>query len=563
MASGLLKKPTQSLSVDCWARGWKWQLLVKVLGWFSIAAILATVLQADVRADVSPLFVSPPSTNPPPAEPQVSTGWNPSPDPSVTGYYLCWGLATGQCTNFIDVGDVTNATLGGLTTNVEYYFTVVAYDTAGDQAVPSNEIQYMATNQPAGGVPTFTTDLVSQTLAAVGSDVSLQVGATGGDPLTFQWLFNGATLPGETSYVLQLSSVTTADAGQYQVLATDPGGTAASSVTTLTIMAPPAITGDLVDQTVTAGSAATLAVSVTGTGPFTYQWLFNGATLAGASGNPLVLNNAGQQQAGTYQVFVMNPVGTAASSVMNLNVLVPPGIVTDVTSQSAPVGSNVTFQAQVAGSMPLSYQWLFNGTPVPGATDSALVLANVTLAQAGIYWLVATNAAGSIMSAAATLTIQMPPSISVDLTNQTAVIGSSPAFQIQAGGTVPLNYQWFFNGLPLPDATGSALTLTNALLAQAGSYQVTVSNLFGIATSHAVTLTVVQSGLLRIYPFGNNTFRLTFGGMPSLTYELQYSTGLNAQWLTAATAVANPSSGVATYLISPSAPLGWFRVVAQ
>ena len=521
MASGLLKKPTQSLSVDCWARGWKWQLLVKVLGWFSIAAILATVLQADVRADVSPLFVSPPSTNPPPAEPQVSTGWNPSPDPSVTGYYLCWGLATGQCTNFIDVGDVTNATLGGLTTNVEYYFTVVAYDAAGDQAVPSNEIQYMATNQPAGGVPTFTTDLVSQTLAAVGSDVSLQVGATGGDPLTFQWLFNGATLPGETSYVLQLSSVTTADAGQYQVLATDPGGTAASSVTTLTIMAPPAITGDLVDQTVTAGSAATLAVSVTGTGPFTYQWLFNGATLAGASGNPLVLNNAGQQQAGTYQVFVMNPVGTAASSVMNLNVLVPPGIVTDVTSQSAPVGSNVTFQAQVAGSMPLSYQWLFNGTPVPGATDSALVLANVTLAQAGIYWLVATNAAGSIMSAAATLTIQMPPSISVDLTNQTAVIGSSPAFQIQAGGTVPLNYQWFFNGLPLPDATGSALTLTNALLAQAGSYQVTVSNLFGIATSHAVTLTVVQSGLLRIYPFGNNTFRLTFGGMPSLTYELQ------------------------------------------
>jgi hypothetical protein len=72
----------------------------------------------------------------------VNLGWTASSSTNVTGYFLNWGLKSGQCTNQLDVGNVTNATVNGLVTNTSYFFNVVAYDVAGDQAPPSNELAY-------------------------------------------------------------------------------------------------------------------------------------------------------------------------------------------------------------------------------------------------------------------------------------------------------------------------------------------------------------------------------------------------------------------------------------
>jgi hypothetical protein len=80
----------------------------------------------------------------------VALAWNPSPDPNATGYYLCWGLASGLCTNLLDAGNSTSVTVAGLATNVTYYFTIVTYDAAGDESPPSNEITYAV---PVGSPP--------------------------------------------------------------------------------------------------------------------------------------------------------------------------------------------------------------------------------------------------------------------------------------------------------------------------------------------------------------------------------------------------------------------------
>jgi hypothetical protein len=72
----------------------------------------------------------------------VPLGWNPSPDTNVTGYWLCWGLSNDACTNRLDVGESTSGTVAGLAPDVIYYFTVVAYDNAGDEAPPSNMVMY-------------------------------------------------------------------------------------------------------------------------------------------------------------------------------------------------------------------------------------------------------------------------------------------------------------------------------------------------------------------------------------------------------------------------------------
>ena len=57
------------------------------------------------------------------------------------------------------------------------------------------------------------------------------------------------------------------------------------------------------------------------------------------------------------------------------------------------------------GTEPFNYQWLLNGTNMAGATSPWLVLPNVQAAQAGVYTVVVTNAAGSVTSQAALLTV--------------------------------------------------------------------------------------------------------------------------------------------------------------
>ncbi len=77
------------------------------------------------------------------------------------------------------------------------------------------------------------------------------------------------------------------------------------------------------------------------------------------------------------------------------------------------VGENAAFQLTAASSTPVDYQWLFNGTPLPGATNSLLFLPEVTPAQAGLYTLMASNVGGAVASAPARLTVVSPPLLEI------------------------------------------------------------------------------------------------------------------------------------------------------
>ncbi len=58
----------------------------------------------------------------------------------------------------------------------------------------------------------------------------------------------------------------------------------------------------------------------------------------------------------------------------------------------------VTFTATATGDPPLSYQWWFNGTQLPGQTNANLVLGNIQKADAGAYWVVVGNPVGTAIS---------------------------------------------------------------------------------------------------------------------------------------------------------------------
>ncbi len=76
----------------------------------------------------------------------VTLAWNPSTDSTVAGYKIYYGSASGNYTNVVDVGNVTNATISGLVEGVTYYFAATCYNSSGIQSPFSNEVSYTVPN---------------------------------------------------------------------------------------------------------------------------------------------------------------------------------------------------------------------------------------------------------------------------------------------------------------------------------------------------------------------------------------------------------------------------------
>jgi sugar lactone lactonase YvrE len=86
-----------------------------------------------------------------------------------------------------------------------------------------------------------------------------------------------------------------------------------------------------------------------------------------------------------------------------------------------------------------------------------------------------------------------PPSITAQPSSQTVAPGSAVSFSVTASGMLPLSYQWYRNGAPLPGATATNLSLT-AGAATAGGYTVVVSNPAGSIRSAIAALFVTGLG---------------------------------------------------------------------
>ena len=174
----------------------------------------------------------------------------------------------------------------------------------------------------------------------------------------------------------------------------------------------PTILADPLSQTIqpitNIATNVTFSVTAGGSPPLRYQWRWNGASLAGASNTSLTLTNAGPAQAGNYDVMVANDGGAVTSRVAVLTLLqtlIPPTILSNPRSQLVSTGETVYLTVAVSGSSPLSYQWQRNSSSLDQATNSVLVLTNITVAQAGSYSVVVRNNAGAATSQAATITV--------------------------------------------------------------------------------------------------------------------------------------------------------------
>lgn len=173
----------------------------------------------------------------------------------------------------------------------------------------------------------------------------------------------------------------------------------------------------------------------------------------------------------------------------------PPVISSQPQSQAVTYGSPVTFSVSASGQDTLYYQWLFDGTEIPGATGSSYSLADAQSANEGTYSVLITSALGNTSSSNALLIVYAPPMITNQPESQTCLQGSNVTFSVTAG-PAPLTYQWEENGRPLSNsatvggANTATLTLTNVTTAGSATYSVIVSGTYGSISSLPATLTV-------------------------------------------------------------------------
>jgi hypothetical protein len=153
----------------------------------------------------------------------------------------------------------------------------------------------------------------------VGTTAMFAVGATGTEPLAYQWQKLGTDftdLADRTNATLVLTNVQTSDEADYRVAVSNVDGATNSTAAHLYVIVPPRITKVTnYNASVSLGAPVRMQVWATGTAPLSYQWWFGSLALAGKTTAILNLTNVQTTDAGLYTVVVTNWAGPASTNV--------------------------------------------------------------------------------------------------------------------------------------------------------------------------------------------------------------------------------------------------------
>ncbi len=193
--------------------------------------------------------------------------------------------------------------------------------------------------------------------------------------------------------------------------------------------------------------------------------------------------------------------GTAVHG-LNLNLAsTAPVITQQPAGASVAIGQAYTLHVVATGAGPLTYQWRLDGVYLATGTGADWPITTMNSAQAGVYAVEVTNAAGTTLSAQVAVQlpgVNLPPSIDAISPAVSLTAGDSVTLSVTASGIAPLTYQWLKDGVAIAGATSATLTLSKVPGSAAGSYTVTITNPGGSVTSAPVILTVVAARLTNV-----------------------------------------------------------------
>lgn len=263
----------------------------------------------------------------------------------------------------------------------------------------------------------------------------------------------------------------------------------------LTICTPPDIGQQPRNQGACIGDPVSFSVEAEGSGPLQYQWRKDGNDIPGANDARLAIADVTPQDAGVYDVSIVNECGAIDSEPVELTVDSPPTITSQPDDRTACLDDPVVLTVEAFGAEPLSYQWSKDGKDLPNERERVLRIAGAAPEDAGQYEVRVTNSCGLAAATSATLTIGSEPIITQEPQSRLLCEGDSLQITVQVQGAEPLTYQWRKDGRALAGFEGSTLEIAGVDAGDAGDYEVVVSNACGSASGAPAIVTV---GLLPV-----------------------------------------------------------------
>jgi hypothetical protein len=349
--------------------------------------------------------------------------------------------------------------------------------------------------------PSITTQPVGAEVKE-GAGVTLSVVAQGTATLTYQWHKNGQPIASATAASYVISPVGLASAGLYSVRVSNAFGTVQSDEVEVSVAALPRITQQPVGLTVAVDERVAFSVEAIGSGTLNYQWRKDGTAIPGATSTTYSIQTAKVTDAGAYTVVVSNAVGSVTSGTAALVVGEPPVILTQPVDRAVNLGAALSLSVTASGAAPLTYQWRKGDAAISGATAATYTVASTQLVHEGVYTVVVTNPVGSTTSQAATVSVNVGPTITAQPVSLTVNPGSLATFGVSATGTGPITYQWRKGGNPIAGGTSSTYTIQSVVAADAGNYDVLVGNMVDKKQSDVAKLTVNQPVDITTQPVG-------------------------------------------------------------
>jgi glucose/arabinose dehydrogenase len=351
--------------------------------------------------------------------------------------------------------------------------------------------------------PTITAPPADQTVTQ-GQPATFGVTASGSATLTYQWQRNQVNISGATSSSYTIAAAAFADNGaKFRCVVTNSFGSATSSEATLTVNAPPTITAQPADQTVTQGQPATFGVTASGSATLTYQWQRNQVNISGATSSSYTIAAAAFADNGAkFRCVVTNGFGSATSSEATLTVNAPPTITAQPADQTATQGQTATFGVTASGSPTLAYQWQRNQVNISGATSATYTTAATTASDNGAkFRCVVTNAFGNATSNEVTLTVQPPPPAlaTEDSSDSAIALDSVTLFRDPFPLTNPFNFSsdsrtrvmLFASNLTLGAGENASSVTARAEDAQFNVYPLTVEFVGAVPGQNSFTEVVI------------------------------------------------------------------------
>ena len=370
--------------------------------------------------------------------------------------------------------------------------------------------------------PVASITAVGSTTICAGTSITLD--ANIGIGLSYQWLLGGVAISGAVG-----ATLTTNIAGDYSVVVTNSTGCSATSniITVDTISSPTAnlsLSGPL---TFCQGDSVVMSTDI-GVG-YAYQWYNASGAITGATGQTFAANTTG-----TYYVIVTNTNGCTATSIIISVVAnaLPNVAITASGSTIFCAGGSVTLSA-TAGYV---YQWYDNGTAIAGATKSSYLVT-----ASGGYEVQVTNTVTGCTArtlADTNVTVVSTPVI-VPVTPASFCWGGSALLSTSLSGTTGIvTYQWYFNGVAIPGATGPTY---NASTPGNYSCQITIP---GSCTVVTLAIPVTE------YPLPNPIVSFDGTYFQTGTYYVTYQWYKNLVPISGATTSSTPCMGSGDYKVA-------------